>query len=215
MNQATALIDGNNFYVACEQSIDPSISGQPVIVLSNNDGCIIARSPEARLLKIPMGKPYFKVRHELEQLGVVVRSSNYSLYGDMSQRLMNLLKQHSERIEIYSIDEAFAQINRPSNYDRLPWARQLRVLIHQHLGLPIAIGIGATKSQAKLANHLAKTIPKYAGIFDLMATKDQDYWLRAIDVENVWGVGKQLARWCRMRGINNAQQLRDMPGGSD
>ncbi len=211
MIQATALIDGNNFYVACEQNIDPSLSGRPVIVLSNNDGCIVARSAEARALGLSMGQPYFKVRHKLERLGVVVRSSNYALYGDMSQRLMSLLAQNCKQIEIYSIDEAFVQINRPSDYDLHPWARQLRALAHQNLGLPIAIGIGASKVQAKLANHLAKKIPTEAGIFDLHMAKDQDYWLKTIDIEHVWGIGKQLASWCRMRGINTAQQLRDIP----
>ncbi len=211
MSQATALIDGNNFYVACEQSIDPSLSGQPVIVLSNNDGCIVARSSEARALDIPMGQPYFKIRHKLKQLDVVVRSSNYSLYGDMSQRLMSLLSQHCEQLEIYSIDEAFVQVNRPYSYDLHPWARQLRALVHQNLGLPISIGIGTSKSQAKLANYLAKKVSTQAGIFDLHMTKDQYHWLKAIDIEHVWGIGRQLSKWCRRRGINNAQELRDMP----
>lgn len=211
MNQATALIDGNNFYVACEQNIDPSLVGLPVIVLSNNDGCIVARSPEARELGISMGQPYFKVRHKLKRLGVVVRSSNYALYGDMSQRLMNLLTKHCEKIEIYSIDEAFVQLNRPSDADLRPWARQLRALVHQNLGLPIAIGIGAGKGQAKLANHLAKALSTHAGIFDIHMAKDQDFWLKSIDIEDVWGIGHKFANWCRVRGVNTAQQLRDMP----
>ncbi len=211
MSQAIALIDGNNFYAACEQNIDPSISGRPVVVLSNNDGCIVARSPEARKLGISMGQAYFKVRHKLDKLGVVVRSSNYALYGDMSRRLMKLLAGHCEHLEIYSIDEAFVQINRPPNYDLLSWARQLRALVHQNLGLPIAIGIGANKSQAKLANHLAKIKSTHAGVFDLQITKDQDFWLKTIAIEHIWGIGHKLAYWSRMKGINTAQQLRNMP----
>ena len=211
MSRSTALIDGNNFYVACEQAIDPSLLGRPVIVLSNNDGCIVARSPEARELGIPMGQPYFKIRRELEKLGVIARSSNYALYGDMSKRLMSLLSKHCEQIEIYSIDEAFAQINRPPNSDLRPWARQLRALAHQNIGIPIAIGIGASKGQAKLANRLAKTVSTHAGIFDLCLTEDQDYWLKTINIEHIWGIGNQFAKWCRLRGINTAQQLRDMP----
>ena len=211
MSRSTALIDGNNFYVACEQAIDPSLLGRPVIVLSNNDGCIVARSPEARELGIPMGQPYFKVRRELEKLGVIARSSNYALYGDMSKRLMSLLSKHCEQIEIYSIDEAFAQINRPPNSDLRPWARQLRALAHQNIGIPIAIGIGANKGQAKLANRLAKTVSTHAGIFDLCLTEDQDYWLKTINIEHIWGIGNQFAKWCRLQGINTAQQLRDMP----
>ena len=211
MNQAIALIDGNNFYVACEQSVDPSLAGLPVVVLSNNDGCIVARSPEARELGISMGQPYFKIRYELEKLGVVVRSSNYALYGDMSQRFMKLLAQHSEKIEVYSIDEAFVEITRPPKFDLRPWARQLRALIHQNLGLPIAIGIGANKVQAKLANYLAKNITTHTGIFDLHISKDQNFWLETIDIENVWGIGPKLAQWCRIHGVNTARQLRDMP----
>ena len=155
---AIALIDGNNFYAACEQSMNPSLIGLPLVVLSNNDGCIIARSPEARKLGIPMGQPYFQAYRQLKKLNVEVRSSNYALYGDMSQRLMSLLAEYCEQLEIYSIDEAFAQIKRPPGHDLHPWARQLRALVHRNLGLPISIGIGASKGQAKLANHLAKTV---------------------------------------------------------
>ncbi len=211
MVQAIALIDGNNFYAACEQSIDPSVAKRPLVILSNNDGCIIARSPEARELGIPMGQPYFRIRNKLERLGVIVRSSNYALYGDMSQRLMNLLDENCEGIEIYSIDEAFARINRPSNGDLHPWARRLRALSNQSLGLPISIGFGASKGQAKLANHLAKTRAFHAGIFDLINIQDQDSYLESIPIENVWGIGQKSAHWCRLKGINTAKQLRDIP----
>ena len=121
MARVTALIDANNFYASCEQSLDPALLGRPVVVLSNNDGCIVARSAEARALGIKMGTPYFKVRSDLERQGVVVRSSNYALYADMSQRLMSLLESQVEDLEVYSIDEAFAQISRPSTLDLLPW----------------------------------------------------------------------------------------------
>ncbi len=210
MPQATALIDGNNFYAACEQSLDASLGNRPLVVLSNNDGCIVARSSEARALGITMGTPYFKVQSELERLGVVVRSSNYALYGDMSQRLMTLLEAHCEELEIYSIDEAFARISRPLDCDLKPWARQLRAQVHQNLGLPIAIGLGANKSQAKLANHLAKAIPAHAGVFDLLTANNPDTWLESVAIENVWGIGRKLAHWCRLRGVSNARQLRDM-----
>ncbi len=211
MIQGIALIDGNNFYAACEQSFNPSLANHPVVVLSNNDGCIIARSPEARDLGISMGQPYFKIRHKLERLGIIVRSSNYSLYGDISHRLMLLLNEHCNEVEIYSIDEAFAQINLSSTKDFYPWARRLREQAHQNLGIPISIGIGASKVQAKIANHLAKTISNHAGIFDFRTTKDQDWWLESIEIENIWGIGKKLSKWCRERGITTALQLRDMP----
>ncbi len=211
MKQAIALIDSNNFYASCEQSIDPSLSGQPLVVLSNNDGCIVARSTEARDLGIKMGQPYFMVRQKLEAQSVIVRSSNYALYGDMSQRLMRLLKIHCEHLEVYSIDEAFVKLSRPCNYSLHPWARQLRALVSQNLGLSISIGIGTSKGQAKLANYIAKKTEDHAGIFDLITAESPDAWLKDVDIENVWGIGRSLAQWCRMRGINNALQLRDMP----
>ena len=213
MAQATVLIDGNNFYASCEQSLDPSLIGRPVVVLSNNDGCIVARSAEARSLGIAMGTPYFKARRELERQNVVVRSSNYALYADMSQRMMSLLEAHCEELEIYSIDEAFGRISRPGNGDLHMWAHQLRATARQNLGLPIAIGIGASKCQAKLANCLAKQVPAHAGLFDLGCCRDPDGWLEMIAIEDVWGIGRKLAHWCRLRGVSNARLLRDMPSG--
>ena len=147
MAQATALIDGNNFYASCEQSLDPALIGRPVVVLSNNDGCIVARSAEARALGIAMGTPYFKARRELEQQNVVVRSSNYALYADMSQRMMSLLEAHCEELEIYSIDEAFGRISRPAGGELQSWARQLRATVKRDLGLPIAIGLETAKAR--------------------------------------------------------------------
>ena len=211
MTKLIALIDANNFYAACEQAFDPSLTGRPLVILSNNDGCIVARNAEARALGFSMGKPYFKVQYELEKLGVAVRSSNYALYGDMSRRLMSLLNVNCEELEIYSIDEAFARLKHPLNCDLKPWARRLRALINRDLGLPIAIGLGANKVQAKLANHLAKTIDSNAGIFDLTCTRNQEAWLETIAVEDVWGVGHKLARWLHIKGVKTALQLREMP----
>ena len=213
MSQATVLIDGNNFYASCEQSLDPSLIGRPVVVLSNNDGCIVARSAEARALGIAMGTPYFKARRELQRQNVVVRSSNYALYADMSQRMMSLLELHCEELEIYSIDEAFGRISRPRHGDLEHWSRALRARLRQDLGLPIAIGVGASKGQAKLANRLAKQVPAHAGVFDLGHCDDPDGWLETIAIEDVWGIGRKLARWCRLRGVSNARLLRDMPSG--
>ena len=213
MPQATALIDGNNFYASCEQSLDPSLIGRPLVVLSNNDGCVVARNAEARALGVAMGTPYFKARRQLEQQNVVVRSSNYALYADMSQRMMALLEAHCEELEIYSIDEAFGRLSRPPGGHLQAWAQQLRTRVRRDLGLPIAIGLGASKSQAKLANHLAKASPDHAGIFDLAQCRDPDPWLESVAIEDVWGIGSRLGRWCRLRGIANARQFRDMPSG--
>ena len=207
---AIALIDGNNFYASCEQSINPSLRNKPLVILSNNDGCIIARSAEARILKIRMGEPYFKIKERLNKLGVIVLSSNYSLYGDMSKRLMNLLKKNCEKIEIYSIDEAFISIHRPHNNDLSPWGRKLRTLIYQNLGLTITIGIAENKLRAKLANKLAKRINYSAGIFDLGIANNKNSYLKEINVDNIWGIGTQTSRWLKSKGIKNAKELKDM-----
>ena len=208
--EAIALIDGNNFYASCEQSLNPSLMNRPLVILSNNDGCIIARSPEARNLKIKMGTPYFKVRERLDQLGVIVLSSNYSLYGDISKRLMNLLKKYCEKIEIYSIDEAFVSIHRPKDNNLYHWARELRVFIYQNLNITITIGIGENKVRAKLANKLAKNISYSSGIFDFANIKNQDYYLKLVEVEKIWGIGNQTSNWLRRKAIKNAKEFRDM-----
>ncbi len=235
MAWATALIDGNNFYASCEAALDPSLIGRPLVVLSNNDGCIVARSAEARALGIAMGTPYFQVRRELERLGVVVRSSNYALYADMSHRLMLTLEPWVEELEVYSIDEAFGRLRRPAGTgvggtggaadtgaDLTAWGQALRTQVRRHLGLPVAVGIAPSKGLAKLANRLAKRPPALAvagspapaeGVFDLGAVADPDPWLAAVAIEDVWGIGRKLSRWCRLRGVANALQLRDMASG--
>ena len=223
---AIVLIDGNNFYASCEAALDPSLRGRPLVVLSNNDGCIVARSAEARALGIAMGTPYFKVRRELEQHGVVVRSSNYALYADMSQRLMRSLEPWVEELEIYSIDEAFGRLHRPApaadwgpgagqggGGDLLAWGLALRRQVRRQLGLPIAIGIAPSKVLAKLANKLAKKDHAHRGVFDLGAVADPGPWLEQLPVEEVWGIGRKLSRWCRLRGAANARQLRDLASG--
>ena len=134
MSKVILQIDGNNFYASCEQMIDPSIKGKGLVVLSNNDGCIIARSSEARRMGIPMGQPYFKLKNKLNQLNINVRSSNYELYGDISNRLMQLLRKNCEELEIYSIDEAFGTIKRPREKCLYKWGKDLRALVYQNIG---------------------------------------------------------------------------------
>ncbi|MFM2158133.1 MAG: hypothetical protein RLZZ124_607 [Cyanobacteriota bacterium] len=213
MADAVVLIDANNFYASCEQALDPSLLGRPVVVLSNNDGCVVSRSSEARQLGIAMGRPYFQIAAELARHGVVVRSSNYALYGDMSQRLMSSLEPWVADLEVYSIDEAFARLPRPGSGDLSAWARTLRSRIRHNLGLPIAIGIAPSKVLAKIANRIAKGDSRHAGLFDLGRQADPAPWLERTPVEEVWGVGRRLGRWCRLRGIANARQLRDMASG--
>ncbi len=216
MARATVLIDANNFYASCEAVLDASVIGRPLVVLSNNDGCIVSRSAEARALGIPMGAPYFKVRAELERHHVIVRSSNYSLYADMSHRLMSTLEDWVEELEIYSIDEAFGLLSRPRGADGQPgdlrsWGLELRRQVRRWLGLPVAVGIASTKVRAKIANRIAKRDASCGGVFDLEAVADADAILESIAIEDVWGIGRRLSRWCRLRGIAHARALRDMP----
>jgi DNA polymerase V len=213
MSAGIVLIDGNNFYASCEAMVDPALRGRPLVVLSNNDGCIVSRSAEARALGIPMGSPLFRVRHQLERHGVIVRSSNYGLYADLSQRLMTLLEAWVEELEVYSIDEAFGRLRRPADGDLLAWGRQLRAEVRRQLGLPVAVGIAPTKVLAKIANRIAKRDPAHGGVFDLGSVGAIDPWLEGIAVEDVWGIGRRLSRWCRLRGITNARELRDRPPG--
>jgi len=213
MSTALVLIDGNNFYASCEAVIDPAVRGRPLVVLSNNDGCIVSRSAEARALGLPMGSPFFQVRHQLERHGVIVRSSNYGLYADMSQRLMAVIEPWVEELEVYSIDEAFGRLCRPSGGCLRSWGTRLREEVHRQLGLPVAVGIAPSKVLAKIANRIAKRDPGQGGVFDLGAVADPDPWLEGIPVEDVWGIGRRLSRWCRLRGIGNARQLRDRPAG--
>ncbi|MEI6112830.1 MAG: Y-family DNA polymerase, partial [Cyanobium sp. ELA712] len=216
MSTALVLIDANNFYASCEAVLDPAVVGRPLVVLSNNDGCIVSRSAEARALGIPMGAPVFQLRAELERHGVIVRSSNYGLYADMSQRLMATLETWVEELEIYSIDEAFGLLHRPAgSQDLTAWGEELRRQVQRQLGLPVAVGIAPTKVLAKVANRIAKRDPRWRerGVFDFAAMADPDPWLAATAIEDVWGIGRQLSRWCRLRGIADARALRDMPPG--
>ena len=211
MSSAIIQIDANNFYASCEQMIDPSIKGKGLVILSNNDGCIIARSPEARKMGIPMGQPYFKLKNKLKKLNINVRSSNYELYGDISNRLMQLLRINCEKLEIYSIDEAFGTINRPKDQCLYQWGKELRAYVYQNIGITISIGIGETKVLSKISNHIAKKSRTNSGMFDIGITEKKDYYLNQIKVEQVWGIGRRMSEWLKARGIKNAREFRDMP----
>ena len=207
MAAVLALIDCNNFYAACEQAFDPALIGRPLVVLSNNDGCIVARSREARQLGIAMGSPYFQVADQLRRLDVVVRSSNYTLYGDMSRRVMALLACWVPELEGYSIDEAFARLPALAPEERQRWAAQLRIAVRQQLGVPIAVGLAHSKVLAKVANRLAKRDPWRVGVCNLVDDPQLEQHLAAVAVEDLWGVGRRLARWCRLRGLSSALDL--------
>ena len=203
-----ALIDCNNFYVSCERVFNPRLNKVPVVVLSNNDGCVISRSNEAKKIGIKMGEPIFKIPHIVKKYNIQVLSSNYTLYGDMSQRVMDTLKNFSDEIEVYSIDEAFIKI---SNYtfDQLTdYGRKMRKTVRQWTGIPVSVGIAPAKTLCKAANHLAKRIKKFNGVLDLTDREDTDKLLDRIDVRDIWGVGKQYTKFLKSYNINTAKELK-------
>lgn len=206
-----ALVDCNNFYASCERVFAPHLEGQPVVVLSNNDGCVIARSPEAKALGVGMGVPAFKQKDFFRRNGVHVFSSNYALYGDMSRRVMQSLASFCPDIEIYSIDEAFLHLTSSHGTSRANHAARIRDAIRKWTGITVSIGIGATKTLAKAANHLAKKIHCMEGVFDIAECADPDMALGQVAVEDVWGVGRRYAEMLRKHGVTTAVQLRDQP----
>ncbi|MDC0215629.1 Y-family DNA polymerase [Candidatus Pelagibacter sp.] len=203
-----ALVDCNSFYVSCERLFNPKIKNKPVVVLSNNDGCIISRSTEAKDLGIKMGEPYFKAKDIILKNKVYVFSSNYSLYGDLSRRVMRTLKRFNPILEIYSIDEAFLDLSNFSDDEVENVGKEIRSIILQWTGIPTSIGIAKTKTLSKIANHIAKK--KKSGVTNLTDVKNIDLLLEKIDISDVWGVGKQLTKFYHQNGIYNAKQLKNM-----
>ena len=188
-----ALIDCNSFYVSCERLFNPKIRRLPVVVLSNNDGCIISRSNEAKALGIKMGEPYFKARNIIIKNNVQVFSSNYSLYGDISRRVMRTLKRFNSKIEVYSIDEAFLDLSNFSDKEVKDVGKEIRNTVLQWTGIPTSIGIAETKTLSKVANHIAKK--QKSGVVSLVNIKDLDPILEKVEVRDIWGVGKQLSKF--------------------
>lgn len=209
MKKVFALVDCNNFYVSCERLFRPALNGQPVVVLSNNDGCVIARSNEAKALGIPMGEPYFKIRALARRQNVHVFSSNYGLYGDLSSRVMAVLQQMEAEMEIYSIDEAFLSLPVAGNWNRLSYAAELREKIRRYVGIPVSIGIGPTKTLAKIAARVAKKEVRHQGIFDLGDGAQTDGVLRQTGVNDVWGIGSRSTEKLGRAGIRNALELKN------
>ncbi|WP_142849753.1 Y-family DNA polymerase [Telmatospirillum sp. J64-1] len=208
------IADCNNFYVSCERSFQPRLEGRPVVVLSNNDGCAIARSSEAKALGVSMGAPWFKIRHLTETEGLVAVSSNYALYGDLSMRVMSILADQVPATEVYSIDECFLDLDNLAVPDLTEWLRGLRSRVRQWTGIPISIGVGPTKTLAKIANHLAKTSPKAGGVLDLSRRADwREIALKRTPVSDVWGIGWQWTGLCVMNGIRTAWDLHQADDG--
>ena len=203
-----ALADCNNFYVSCERVFRPSLEKRPVIVLSNNDGCAVARSNEAKAIGIPMGAPYHQIRKLCERNGVVVLSSNYELYGDMSSRVVSVLARFAPELEVYSIDESFLDLTGVS--DPLELSTRMRDQVKQWTGIPISVGLGSTKTLAKAANRLAKK----QGIGCELIEKDDREALVRIAIEDVWGIGRRLSVRLRRIGLLNAWQFARAPSPS-
>ncbi len=209
MKKVFALVDCNNFYASCERLFRPELNGRPVVVLSNNDGCVIARSNEAKALGIGMGVPYFQNKTLLQQHNVHVFSSNYALYGDLSHRVMDLLQQMEPEVEIYSIDEAFIGLPVSQARPLTEYGHRLRKRIRQCVGIPVSIGIAPTKTLAKIANRIAKKNLSCDGVFDMTGHNDPDRLLASVAVEDVWGIGRQYAEKLNRRGIVNGLQLKN------
>ena len=208
--KSIAIIDVNNFYVSCERVFNPKLENRPVVVLSNNDGCAISRSNEAKTLGIKMGTPWFKLKEFAKQENVTALSSNYTLYLDMSRRVMTLLSKFSPEQEIYSVDESFLDLTSFKSKDLIKYGQQIKTKIKQWTGLPVSIGIGSTKTLSKLANHIAKKNSSFKGVCNLNVM-DQDTletWMSHIPVNEVWGVGRSLAPKLNQLGIISVLDLK-------
>lgn len=209
MSSAIALIDCNNFYASCERVFDARLRKRPVVVLSNNDGCVISRSDEAKTAGVPMGAKLYNVASLIDDANGEIFSSNYELYGDMSQRVMDNLHNFSPAVEVYSIDEAFLGLNE-NKKGFAAVGREIQATIQKHIGLPISIGIAETKTLAKLANKLARDSKKADGVLDLYRSPYADLALQRTDVGKVWGIGPNYARLLTNNKINTAFDLREM-----
>ncbi len=201
-----ALIDCNNFFVSCERIFRPDLEGKPVVVLSSNDGCFVARSNEAKTLGIPMGAPVFKYRHTLQAHAVQQFSANFDLYGDISRRITELLTTITPRIDVYSVDESFLDLSQLGIQNYTAWGHRVREAILKWIGVPVSIGIAPTKTLAKLASDRGKKSPELGGVLSLQDAPAEHY-LKAVPIGDVWGIGWRLAPRMRAEGIHNAYQL--------
>ena len=203
-----ALVDCNSFYASCEKIFRPDLTKKPVIVLSNNDGCVIARSPEAKKMGVAMGQPWFQVKNQYLKSDGIVFSSNYELYADISNRVMNILGEICPEIDIYSIDEAFLDLRTfEKNIDLVNFAFQCKNRIKDWVGIPVSIGIAPTKTLAKIANRIAKEDSRFQGVVILQNKGAINHYLKATPVEKIWGVGKRLSLKLKDLGVDNAFNL--------
>lgn len=204
-----ALIDCNNFYASCERVFAPSLRDRPVAILSNNDGCVISRSEEAKKVGVKMTAPEFKQRHFFKSHNVAVLSSNYALYGDMSRRVMQTLRNLTPSVEPYSIDEAFLELSRNIDQDWDEYGRTIKDTVWRWTGIPVSVGIAPTKTLAKIANETAKDQPEYNGVLNLVGNPNLDDILKAISVSEIWGIGAGFTQQLFKFGITNGYQLKE------
>lgn len=204
-----ALVDCNNFYVSCERVFNPSLEGQPVIVLSNNDGCAVARSNEVKELGISVGGAIYKEKALIEKYGIRMFSSNYALYGDMSNRVVRILSEFAPNIEVYSIDESFLDLTDVRRKDLTAFGVDIKKKVKKDTGLPVSVGMAKTKTLAKLAAGLAKKSKKANSVLDLTDSPFLDIALERTPVGDIWGIGQRYAKFLKVYGISNARQLRD------
>ncbi|HEX5674452.1 MAG TPA: Y-family DNA polymerase, partial [Azonexus sp.] len=208
-NRVFALVDCNNFYASCERVFNPGLVGKPLVVLSNNDGCVVARSAEAKALGIKMAQPWFQCRHLVKPHGLIAMSSNYALYADMSWRVMRILSGFSSGQEVYSIDESFLAFDGKAVNHTLETGSSIRNKVLKWTGLPVSVGFGPSKTLAKLANHWAKTRPEFAGVCDIAALPAcrRRTLLEVTPVSEVWGVGRRLTEKLGELGIRSVADL--------
>ena len=204
---AIALVDVNNFYASCERLFRPELRGRPLVVLSNNDGCVVSRSYEAKAMGIKMGVPYFQIREPFEAHGGVAFSSNYALYGDMSSRVMSTLETMAPELEVYSIDEAFLALSASFAGDLTAYGQQIRQRVLQWTGLTVGVGIGPTKTLAKLANYASKKWPATGGVVDLHDELRRARLMAITPVEEVWGIGRRLTVKLQRQAIHTVADL--------
>ena len=208
MQTVFSLVDCNNFYASCEKLFRPDLKHTPVVVLSNNDGCVVARSKEAKVLGLKMGVPLFQVQDEIKKHGIVCFSSNYALYADMSNRVMTILEEVAPHLEVYSIDEAFMDLTGVNHVtDLLEFGKRVKAKVDQWTGITVGIGIAPTKTLAKLANHAAKKYPATGSVVDLMDSDRQKRLLALVDVSDVWGVGRRTTAKLKAKGVHTALDL--------
>ncbi|SEH76755.1 DNA polymerase V [Paenimyroides aquimaris] len=205
-----ALVDCNNFYVSCERVFNPTLRRVPVVVLSNNDGCVISRSSEAKKLGIPMGAAAFEYQKKFQESGIKVFSSNYALYGDMSNRVYRILQNYTPDIEIYSIDECFLHFNNFTDNPLDKYCKKLRQEVLQKTLIPTCVGIAPTKALAKVANHIAKKFPELEGVYLMDTDEKRIKALKWLNIEDVWGIGRRMSKRLKAKGVNKAIQFTEL-----